>query len=347
MEEAGGTPEPQQGATARRDRRRHPAARRPRRHRRLGRRRRRRRRRAVGRAGRRALPRARDHRRRHVVRAAGRRRRTVPVDRSPGDAGADHRRRRPAPPTAGRPPAPTVPADHGTARPTDVTGDDRGTGLDRRRAGARSRPSASSSRSSPPSPSRSTTPAAVQAPDRPAAGRAPPRRRVRRRRVARCAPSSPLDAPIEVEGRWERDGRPRARRRRWRPGRAPGYGDCVDNDGDAARRRLVPVHRHRRRRRRVGGRRRSSSAPPASTSGSSTTATTPICAILIAPSTSRYFEAYVFDAARSPRGRGRRCPSPTSARTSRRPPCDGARGRRLVRLRPRSAESGPAPRSLT
>ena len=70
----------------------------------------------------------------------------------------------------------------------------------------------------------------------------------------RCAPSSLLDGPIEVEGRWERDGHrvlaivdggprpPRVRRVRRQRRRA-------------ARRRLVPVHRHRRRRRRVGGRR--------------------------------------------------------------------------------------------
>jgi hypothetical protein len=109
-----------------------------------------------------------------------------------------------------------------------------------------------------------------------------------------------LDAPIEVEGRWERDGH-RVLTSSMAARAAPGFGECVGNDGDplddgsyqyiatdddgdesAAGGFVVGAARVDQRFVNDGD--------------------TPICAIRIAPSTSRYFEVYVFDAPVTPKG---------------------------------------------
>ena len=103
-----------------------------------------------------------------------------------------------------------------------------------------------------------------------------------------------LDGPITLEGRWERDGH-RVLTSSMAARAAPGFGECVGNDGDplddgsyqyiatdadgdesAAGGFVVGAARIEQRFVNNGD--------------------TPICAIRIAPSTSRYFEAYVFDA---------------------------------------------------
>ncbi|MET0458692.1 MAG: hypothetical protein ABW195_05570 [Ilumatobacteraceae bacterium] len=108
-----------------------------------------------------------------------------------------------------------------------------------------------------------------------------------------------LDAPIEVEGRWERDGH-RVLTSSMADRTAPGFGECVGNDGDpledgsyqyiatdddgeesAAGGFVVGAARIDQRFVNNGD--------------------TPICAVRIAPSTSRYFEAYVFDAPVAPK----------------------------------------------
>ena len=118
--------------------------------------------------------------------------------------------------------------------------------------------------------------------------------------VAALCAVVPLDGPIVVAGRWERDGQrvsstdPVGRT-------APGFGECVGNDGDvletgsyqfiatdtdgdesAAGGFVVGAERIDQR---------------FSNNGSD-----PICGLHIAPSTSRYFEAYVFDVEPVPPG---------------------------------------------
>jgi hypothetical protein len=109
-----------------------------------------------------------------------------------------------------------------------------------------------------------------------------------------------LTGPIEVEGRWERDGH-RVLASSMAARDAPGYGECVGNDGDpledgsyqyiatdddgdesAAGGFVVGAVRIDQRFLNNGD--------------------VPICAIRIAPSTSGYFEAYVFDAPIEPKG---------------------------------------------
>ena len=87
-------------------------------------------------------------------------------------------------------------------------------------------------RTSPPSPSTSPTPELAQAHDRRAAGRPPPRRRLARPVRPLCAIVALDGADRPSAGRWELDGAalvvdPTSP---WRA--APGFGDCVDNDGE-------------------------------------------------------------------------------------------------------------------
>ena len=108
-----------------------------------------------------------------------------------------------------------------------------------------------------------------------------------------------LDAPISVEGRWERDGH-RVLTSSMAARTAPGYGECVGNDGDplddgsyqyiatdadgdesAAGGFVVGVARVDQRFVNNGD--------------------APICTIRIAPSTSHYFEAYVFQSPVTPK----------------------------------------------
>ena len=77
---------------------------------------------------------------------------------------------------------------------------------------------------------------------------------------------------------------------------APGFGECLSDGGAALEDGLVPVRRHRLRTATSRRPAASTSARRRSPSASRTTATEAICAMRIAPSSSRYFEVYVFEA---------------------------------------------------
>ena len=219
-------------------------------------------------------------------------RRTAPRRRSPRRRPPRRHRR---PPTAPPTPPPT------TVRPTDRPDD--GARRDRPRSprldAARRRPfptvrrSPSSSRPWPPSPTPLTTPEAV----RPQIDQllADPRHD-----VAGPGDVAALCA-VGAARRPDRRRRPVGARRAPglvdaipSPATAPGFGECVGNDGDALEDgsyQYIATD--------ADG---DESAAGGFVVGAaridqrfSTTATTPICGVRIAPSTSRYFEVYVFD----------------------------------------------------
>ena len=113
------------------------------------------------------------------------------------------------------------------------------------------------------------------------------------RGVAALCAIVPLDGPIVVGGRWERDGRQVSSS--VAAGRdAPGFGECVGNDGellDDGSYQYIATDAD-------GG----ESAAGGFVVGAgrieqrfTNNGDDPVCGVRIAPATSRYFEAYVFD----------------------------------------------------
>ena len=160
-----------------------------------------------------------------------------------------------------------------------------------------------------------STPELVAAQIDAAAGRRPPRRR-RRGPVATICAAIRMDRPLAVRGRWERDGRRVASTDLERRD-AAGFGECLTNDGEPLEDGSYQYI--------AADSNGNESAAGGIVVGAArleqefrNNSDVDICAVRIAPSSSRYFEVYVFNARRSPPVRRSRCRWPTSSRTSRR-----------------------------
>jgi hypothetical protein len=104
-----------------------------------------------------------------------------------------------------------------------------------------------------------------------------------------------MSQPLALRGRWERDGRRIALTDLERRD-APGFGECLDNDGDilaAGADQYIAIDNDGRE-----------SAAGGIVLGAALVeqqfandGDEPICAVRIAPATTRYFEVYVYDAA--------------------------------------------------
>ena len=103
----------------------------------------------------------------------------------------------------------------------------------------------------------------------------------------------PLDGPVELAGRWERDGR-RVSSTDSAPRDAPGFGDCVGNEGDPIEPGSYQYV--------ATGADGSESAAGGFVVGAAridqrfiNNGADEVCGVRIAPVTSSYFEAYLFD----------------------------------------------------